>query len=147
MGKREDDAKYRIKSHKLGHSGSRSASAHSVLMKIVGGGGGQVGSSERLDGLRLHMDHVLDVLEHAGDDEEWLLGDEQTAVLEKLGSDDGVGGAGFVFEADEDEAFGSAGSLPAGHLAADTEQRRVGRSGQVCRNRCLDRTKRGALMQ
>ena len=147
MGKREDDAKYRIKSHKLGHSESRNASAHSVLMKIVRGSSGQVGGSERLDGLRLNVDHVLDVLEHTSNDEEWLLGDQQTAVLEKLGSDDRVGGAGFVFEADEDEALGRARSLSANHLAADTEQCPVGRSGQVCRNRCLDRTKRGALMQ
>ena len=64
-------------------------------------------------------DDVVDVLDAAFDEEEGFLSDEEALLIEKLRGNDGVAGAGLVFEADEDESFGGAGTLSADDVAGN----------------------------
>jgi len=66
-------------------------------------------------------DDAVDVLETAVEDEEGLLRDDLAVFFEGGGGDEGVGDAGFVFEADEEVAFGGAGALAADDEAGDAE--------------------------
>ena len=47
--------------------------------------------------------------------------DDHAVLREKLRRDDGVGDAGFVFKAEEDEAFGGAGALAGDDAAGDAD--------------------------
>ena len=49
------------------------------------------------------------VLDFALNGEEGFLGDGETPLFKELRSNDGVGDAGFIFEADKDESFRGAG--------------------------------------
>ena len=76
-------------------------------------------------------DDVVDVLDAAFDEEEGFLSDEKALLVEKLRGDDGVAGAGFIFEADEDEAFGGAGALAADDIAGDAQIASVTGAGEI----------------
>ena len=53
------------------------------------------------------------VLDFAVDGEEQFLGNGEAPLFEELRGNDGIGDAGFIFEADEDKSLGGAGSLAA----------------------------------
>ena len=115
------------------------------LVKIVGGLGGEVGAVEGLDGGRFNVDDAFDVLQATSDAERGFTGDDEAAALKEVGAHDGVGDAGLVFEADEDNALGRAGTLAADHRAGDEHsvavagEREVGgapRSGEAVADRC-----------
>ena len=59
------------------------------------------------------------VLDFAVNGEEGFLGDGEASLFEELRGNDGVGDAGFIFEADEDESFRGAGSLAADDQSGD----------------------------
>src|SRR4029450_6874530 len=72
-------------------------------------------------------DTVL-ILEHAVDDEEWFLDDDEAVAREEIRPDDDVGNAGLVLEREEHEPLGRAGPLArddhAGHADAAALPRR-----------------------
>src|SRR5437899_2983018 len=78
---------------------------------------------QRLDAARFDVDDAVGLLHLALDDEGSLLRDEQPAFFKKFGRDDRIRDAGLVFEADEHDAFGRAGPLPADHVARDAHPR------------------------
>ena len=84
---------------------------------------GEAGAGEGFDSAGFYVDDAVLVLHHAFDREEGLFADSQAVLLEDLRGDDDVGGAAFVFEADEDEAFCGAGALAADDESADPHER------------------------
>lgn len=80
------------------------------LMEIMGGGGG-AGEGERLDAMGFYGDDVVLILQRAVHEKKLLVDDHYAVPGEKLRGDDGVGDAGFVFDAEEHETFGGAGAL------------------------------------
>tara|TARA_R110002049_G_scaffold15246_5_gene62611 strand:+ start:714 stop:1040 length:327 start_codon:yes stop_codon:yes gene_type:complete len=81
-----------------------------------GGGGGEGVSFEGVDG-----EDAIDFLDAALDAEKFFLGEGEAVFLEGGGGDEGVGDAGFIFEADEDVALRGAGALAADDHACDDE--------------------------
>src|SRR3954467_5666 len=69
--------------------------------------------------LGLDDENIFSGLEPAGDLEEQFLGDDEAELFKKLGRDDGIADAGFVFEADEDESLGGAGALTANDISSN----------------------------
>ena len=90
-------------------------------MEIVGTAAHEVLGVETFDFLGLDDEDVFAGLETAGDLEERFLGDNEAEFFEKFGADDGVTDAGFVLEADEDNAFGGAGALAANDVSGNTD--------------------------
>ena len=88
-------------------------------MKIMGVAAGELAVGEGFDFFGFNDHDVVGVLDLAFDDEKVFLRDEEALFFEELRRDDGVGDAGFVFEADEDKTFGGAGSLTANDVAGD----------------------------
>jgi len=86
----------------------------------MGVAAGELAVGEGFDFFRFHDHDVVGVLDLAFDDEKVFLGNEQALFFEELRRDNGVGNAGFVLEADKDEAFGGAGALTADDVARDT---------------------------
>ena len=79
-------------------------------MEVVRTGLG-LGDEEREYAFGFDGDHVVLILQNALDHEE-AFGDQQEAVLvQQIGMDDCISNPGFVFEAEEEEAFGGAGTL------------------------------------
>jgi hypothetical protein len=64
-----------------------------------------------LDVLRSNMDHFIDVLESAFDEQELGVSYKRPVPLVKFRIDDGVSDASFVFDGKKDEAVGSAWTL------------------------------------
>lgn len=95
--------------------------ALSVSVKVVADASGQIIGTEGFDFPGLDVDHAVLVLEATEDTEERFLHDDEAEFLEELGIDDDVGDAGFVFEADEDDAFGGAGTLAANDGPGDSQ--------------------------
>ena len=95
-------------------------------MEIVRGGGG-AREGERANALGFDGDYVVLILQHAVDQQELLVHDEHAILHEKLRGDDGVGDAGFVFKAKEDEAFGRAGALAGDHAAGNADASAIGK--------------------
>jgi hypothetical protein len=59
------------------------------------------------------VDHSFDFLDGAFNGEEWFLVDDEAGCFIKLRRHDGIGDAGFVLDAQEEDAFGGAGALAA----------------------------------
>ena len=97
----------------------RGARERRWLVEIIGIGAGEVVGFEAINGVGLDDEDVFAGLEFAGDFQEIFLGDDEAEVFEELGLHDGIADAGFVFEADENEAFGGAGALTADDVAGD----------------------------
>src|SRR5438128_1689468 len=76
---------------------------------------------DRSKALRLDRDHVIEMLQRAFDHEERFAHQEQTILLEQVGRDDGIGDTSLVFQTEEDEARCCTRSLPADHIAGDTQ--------------------------
>lgn len=87
--------------------------------------------AQRLDLERIDRDGILLVLQPAMDHEEGLLGDGKSRLLKEGRGHKGIGNAGFVFEADEDVAFGSARALAANDLASDGHSLTVSKLIQI----------------
>ena len=90
-------------------------------MEIVRGGALELAVVKAFDVAGLDDVNAVGGLEAAFDEEEAFLGDDEPQFFEELWSDDGVGDAGFVFEADENEPFGGAGALATDHVARDAD--------------------------
>ena len=99
-------------------------------MEIVRGGGG-LGEGEGAKALGFYRDHVVLILQHAVDEEELLVHDEDAVPHKKLRGDDGVGDAGFVLKAEEYEAFRGAGALAGNHAASDADGSAVRQSAEL----------------
>jgi len=66
-------------------------------------------------------DDIVLILEYALDHQE-ALGDEENPIfLNKIGMHDGIGDAGFVFNAEEYESLGGAGALARDDATADSQ--------------------------
>ena len=81
----------------------------------------------------LHMDDVIDVLQRAFEEKELALNDRGAIALENIRRDDDVGNAGFVFEAEEDEAFCGAGTLSCDDTSGNANPATVGDTCQIAR--------------
>src|SRR5438046_2063209 len=77
----------------------------------------QIGFAEGFDYFGLHVLDTGDVLQRAGDSQRRFLGDYKSDTFENGRHHDGVGDAGFVFEADEHKTFRRARALAADHRA------------------------------
>src|SRR5690348_15109450 len=82
----------------------------SALVKIVRGHGGcadlQWQYTVSFDG-----NYVIQILQCSFDEQKLLANERQAIVFEQVGSDDGVGDAGFILQAEEDESVSGAGTL------------------------------------
>src|SRR3954468_22788168 len=70
-------------------------------------------------------------LQAAFDQEKAFLRNGEAQFFEELRRDDGVGDAGFIFEADENETFRGAGTLPTDHVAGDANSLAMLAIGQI----------------
>ena len=84
---------------------------------------GGLAGEERLDFQGAEVEDAFVELDDAVDDERRLFDDAEAAALEELGRDDNVGDAGFVFQAEEEDAVSGAGTLAAddGSAGADAQ--------------------------
>ena len=82
---------------------------------------------ERANAPGLHGDDVVLILQQTFDEEKLLVHDDQAILREELRRDDGVGNAGFVLDAEEDEALGGAGALARDDAAGNADGRAVGK--------------------
>ena len=65
------------------------------------------------------VNHTLFILNLAGDNEGRFQIDDEAGFFEQSGPDDGVRGAGLIFQRDETKSFRRAGPLTAGHGSGD----------------------------
>ena len=81
------------------------------------------------------LDHggAASVLDFALDGKEGFLGDGEAPLFEELCGNNGVGHAGFIFEADEDESLRGAGPLPRDDHAGDAHAPAVPARSQIDR--------------
>jgi len=89
-------------------------------VKIVRTGFG-LGDEEGKDAFGFDGDDIILILQNAFDHEK-AFGDQQKAIfVEQVGMDDRIGDSGFIFEAEEEKAFGGAGTLASDDAASDAE--------------------------
>ena len=79
-----------------------------------------------LDASGLHVDNVIDVLNRTFEKKKLALNNGSAILIENIRSNDDVGNAGFVFEADEDEAFGCSWPLARDHAAGHADITAIG---------------------
>src|SRR5204862_2588497 len=91
------------------------------LMEVIRGRALELAVVEAFDVAGLDDVNTVGGLQAAFDQEEAFLCDGEAKLFEKLRGDDRVGDAGFVFEADEDKAFGSTRALAADDVARDAD--------------------------
>src|SRR6185437_8851648 len=96
-----------------------SGSFDSMSVEIVGRNFGGA-DLQRLHPVGLNRDHVVEILQGSFNQQELLANQQQAIVLEQIGSDDGIGNASFVFQAEEDKSVSGAGTLAGNHAASDT---------------------------
>jgi hypothetical protein len=89
-------------------------------VKVVGDSFGFC-DKQWLHALGADGDDVVLILQDAFDGEESLAGQQQSVLVKEIGTDDGVGDSGFVFQTDEDESFGGTGALSGDGSAPDPE--------------------------
>src|SRR5438270_102754 len=86
-----------------------------------------VGGSFRLrdiqgeNAIGFYGDHIVLILQDALDHYEFFANQQQTVFLEHAGGNDGVGNAGFILQAEEDETFGGARTLANDDTAGYTQ--------------------------
>ena len=88
------------------------------------GGCGSASEVERLDDAGFYGDDAVLILQNAVDDEKRVVHDDGVVFFEKLRRDDDVGDAGFVFEAEENKAFGRSRTLANDDRAGYANERR-----------------------
>ena len=88
-------------------------------MKIVRTAAYELFVREWFDPLRFDQHYVVRILYLAFDQEKWLFRYQQSQLLEKIGRDDRIGNAGFIFEADEHKSFRRPRPLTTDHIARD----------------------------
>jgi len=91
-------------------------------------GGGDV---ERRNALGLDVDYAGLIWQRAGNEQETGAGDDHAVALEDIRSKDHIGDAGFIFERQEDEAFGGAGTLAGDDTAGDADLALIGSMQQI----------------
>src|ERR1051325_5628279 len=79
-------------------------------MKIVGGDG-SFACSENLHAIGFHGNDIVDILQAAFDQEKFTSNNCEAILLKNVGRDDCIRDAGLVFETQEHETFGGAGTL------------------------------------
>jgi hypothetical protein len=97
-------------------------------MKIVRGAANQLLVPQGFDVASLHENGG--VLQITFDDQKTFLRNHQAQLFKMGRRHDGVGHAGFIFQADEDKTFGSAAALAADHVAGNAHDLTI-----VCFNR------------
>src|SRR5215813_6548586 len=81
-----------------------------VLVKIMRGHG-SFADRKDLHARGFYRDHVVDILEPSFDQQESPPDHGETVLTKQVGRDDRIGDAAFVFEAEENKSFRSAGTL------------------------------------
>ena len=76
-------------------------------------------------------DDVVLILQDAFDGEKFLAGQQQAILMKQVGCDDGVGHAGFIFQADKHKSFGGAGTLADDDAASDAQPLAAGKVAQI----------------
>ena len=82
-------------------------------VKIMGNRRAESVVGQGIDAAGLDHGGAAGVLDFALDGKEGFLGDGEAPLFEELRGNDGVGHAGFIFEADEDKSLCGAGALAA----------------------------------
>ena len=77
---------------------------------------------EAFDAAGLDDVNAVGGLEAAFDEEKTFLRDGEAKFFEELRGDNGVGDAGFIFEADENETFRRSRPLPANNVASNANR-------------------------
>src|SRR5271157_2830224 len=101
-------------------------------IKIMRSGRG-LGDAERQDALGFHGNHIVLILQLSFNEQELLTDNHQTVLRKQIWSDDGIGDASLIFEAEEDEALGGAGPLARDYGAGDSNLLAVGNALQLRR--------------
>src|SRR5271166_3418340 len=76
-------------------------------------------------------DDVVLMLQDAFNGEEALARQEQTVLMKQVGRDDGVGHAGFIFQADKNKTFGGTRALADDDAASDAQPLAAGKVAQI----------------
>lgn len=106
-------------------------------MKIMGNWCGEGVVGQGVDAAGLDHGGAASVLDFALDGKEEFLGNGEAPLFEELGGNNGVGDAGFIFEADKDESLRGAGALAADDHSCDANVlpisglRQIARQGHV----------------
>src|SRR3989440_12991376 len=86
-------------------------------MKIVRSGF-RLRYRERKNAFRFHGDVVVLILQAPFNQQKLLMHHNEMILMKKLWSNDGIGDPGFIFKAEEHEAFCRTGTLPRNHCAS-----------------------------
>ncbi len=93
------------------HRANSSGHPSDLLVKVVRLEGELRVQSEFRNALHPDVDDLVDVLQHAFDQENFAIGDEVTIDFIQVRVDDRVADAGLIFEQEKDEAVRRAGTL------------------------------------
>ena len=75
------------------------------------------------------MDDIVDILQRAIEEKKLSLNDRGAILFKNIGCDDDVRNAGLIFDAEEDETFRGAGTLPRDDAAGDADPSAIGNAG------------------
>ena len=78
---------------------------------------GGVGFAHGCKPVDLHRNHALLILQHAFQQQKLFRLNHNAVLLQHIGRDDRIADSGFIFQAEEDEAFGCARPLPRDHAS------------------------------
>ena len=98
------------------------------------GAANQLAEAQRFDPSGFDGDDPIGMLHAAFDEQEGLLGDDQSPSFEEERRDNGIGDACFIFKTDEDKAIGCARSLPANHIACHADELPIARPWKIRRS-------------
>ena len=79
------------------------------------------------------MDYAILMLERAFNAHEPAARNDHAILFERVGGENNVGDAGFVFKRKEDKTFGGPRALPCDHATSDTDEVMVGKLCEVIR--------------
>src|SRR6266536_4190238 len=109
-----------------------SALSHTRSIKIVGVEI-DIDAAHAVDLFGANGGDAVLALQHAVDDQERLLDDNETIAREQIGPDDDVRNPRLIFEGEKDEAFRRPGPLACDHHAGDADATALPRGGQIAR--------------
>ena len=99
-------------------SGKGNGTDGPYLVKIVGRNG-LFGYMQRFESSGPYGENIVDILHLAFNEQICVVEDGGALAIENVGHDDGIGDAGFIFHAEEQQSFGSPGTLAANDAAGD----------------------------
>src|SRR4030095_6789940 len=99
-------------------------------MKIMRRHGG-FAHSQNFHTRDFYRNYIVDMLQTTFDEEKFAANNGEAILREQVRRDDGVGNAGFIFEAQEDKPFRSAGTLACDNGTGDADISPIANVGEI----------------